>query len=163
MHKWTLNRINVELGCHTDLDFAAVSVTSEIDTSQPSNESRKWTNLSEGPEKTKTFFPLFSPLQILHLDLSSSIIPTSALESIICRCRLLECLSLEGLQLSDSIIRYCSTFPVLHQGVRCVNHSSSQESFVMWLIPPLMNLLYSFILHNKENQHILILWKLETA
>uniref|UniRef100_A0A3Q0R468 S-phase kinase-associated protein 2, E3 ubiquitin protein ligase n=1 Tax=Amphilophus citrinellus TaxID=61819 RepID=A0A3Q0R468_AMPCI len=43
----------------------------------------------------------------LHLtgtDLSSSIIPTLALEDIICRCTLLECLSLEGLQLSDTII-----------------------------------------------------------
>lgn len=40
------------------------------------------------------------------MDLSNSIVPTSALESIICRCRLLEYLSLEGLQLSDDIIRY---------------------------------------------------------
>lgn len=40
------------------------------------------------------------------MDLSSSIIPTLALEDIICRCRLLECLSLEGLQLSDTIIRW---------------------------------------------------------
>ncbi|XP_030290557.1 S-phase kinase-associated protein 2 isoform X1 [Sparus aurata] len=55
------------------------------------------------------------PLQILHLDLSSSIIPTSALESIICRCRLLECLSLEGLQLSDSIISALSRNPNLLQ------------------------------------------------
>uniref|UniRef100_A0A3Q3G9T6 S-phase kinase-associated protein 2, E3 ubiquitin protein ligase n=1 Tax=Labrus bergylta TaxID=56723 RepID=A0A3Q3G9T6_9LABR len=38
------------------------------------------------------------------LDLSSSIIPTSALESIISRCTQLEYLSLEGLQLSDAII-----------------------------------------------------------
>lgn len=45
------------------------------------------------------------PLQIVEMDLSSSIIPTSALESIICHCRLLEYLSLEGLQLSDIIIR----------------------------------------------------------
>ncbi|XP_051907829.1 S-phase kinase-associated protein 2 [Hippocampus zosterae] len=44
-------------------------------------------------------------LQIAEMDLSSSIITTPALESIICRCHLLRCLSLEGLQLSDSIIR----------------------------------------------------------
>ncbi|KAI3361674.1 hypothetical protein L3Q82_001942 [Scortum barcoo] len=44
-------------------------------------------------------------LHMVQLDLSSSIIPTSALESIICRCRLLEYLSLEGLQLSDTILR----------------------------------------------------------
>lgn len=50
-------------------------------------------------------FVLFSPLQIVQLDLSNSIIPTSALESIICRCRVLEYLSLEGLQLSDNIIK----------------------------------------------------------
>lgn len=43
-------------------------------------------------------------LQVVQLDLSSSIIPTLALEDIICCCRLLECLSLEGLQLSDTII-----------------------------------------------------------
>lgn len=48
---------------------------------------------------------LFSPLQIVHIDLSNSVIPTSALESIISRCRLFECLSLEGLQLSDNIIK----------------------------------------------------------
>uniref|UniRef100_A0A3B4H9U5 S-phase kinase associated protein 2 n=1 Tax=Pundamilia nyererei TaxID=303518 RepID=A0A3B4H9U5_9CICH len=49
-------------------------------------------------------FPLYSSLQVVQMDLSSSIIPTLALEDIICRCRLLECLSLEGLQLSDTII-----------------------------------------------------------
>ncbi|KAM9338348.1 S-phase kinase-associated protein 2 [Symphorus nematophorus] len=55
------------------------------------------------------------PLQIAELDLSSSIIPTSALESIICRCRLLEHLSLEGLQLSDAIISSLSKNPNLLQ------------------------------------------------
>uniref|UniRef100_A0A8D3AFM0 S-phase kinase-associated protein 2 n=1 Tax=Scophthalmus maximus TaxID=52904 RepID=A0A8D3AFM0_SCOMX len=44
------------------------------------------------------------PLQIVQLDLSSSIVSTSALESVVGRCRLLERLSLEGLQLSDNII-----------------------------------------------------------
>ncbi|XP_077354726.1 S-phase kinase-associated protein 2 [Festucalex cinctus] len=43
-------------------------------------------------------------LQVAEMDLSSSIISTSTLESIICNCNLLECLSLEGLQLSDNII-----------------------------------------------------------
>ncbi|CAJ1071055.1 S-phase kinase-associated protein 2 [Xyrichtys novacula] len=52
----------------------------------------------------KTHFTDSGPLQIVELDLSSSIIPTTALESIICRCSLLEYLSLEGLQLSDTII-----------------------------------------------------------
>ncbi|KAE8284757.1 S-phase kinase-associated protein 2 [Larimichthys crocea] len=55
------------------------------------------------------------PLQIVQMDLSSSIIPTSALESIICRCRLLEHLSLEGLQLSDVIINALSKNPNLLQ------------------------------------------------
>uniref|UniRef100_A0A1A7WY74 S-phase kinase-associated protein 2 n=2 Tax=Iconisemion striatum TaxID=60296 RepID=A0A1A7WY74_9TELE len=45
-----------------------------------------------------------SPLHIVELDLSSSIIPTSALQNIVGRCTLLHHLSLEGLQLSDSII-----------------------------------------------------------
>lgn len=43
-------------------------------------------------------------LQVVQMDLSNSVIPTLALEDLICRCRLLECLSLEGLQLSDTII-----------------------------------------------------------
>ncbi|XP_028274062.1 S-phase kinase-associated protein 2 [Parambassis ranga] len=43
-------------------------------------------------------------LQLVQLDLSSSIIPTSALETIICHCTQLEYLSLEGLQISDTII-----------------------------------------------------------
>nr|XP_046230678.1 S-phase kinase-associated protein 2 [Scatophagus argus] len=55
------------------------------------------------------------PLQIVEMDLSSSIIPTSALESIICRCRLLEYLSLEGLPLSDAIISSLSKNPNLLQ------------------------------------------------
>ncbi|XP_041816401.1 S-phase kinase-associated protein 2 isoform X2 [Chelmon rostratus] len=55
------------------------------------------------------------PLQMVQMDLSSSIIPTSALESIICRCRELEYLSLEGLQLSDMIISSLSKNPNLLQ------------------------------------------------
>ncbi|XP_042365174.1 S-phase kinase-associated protein 2 isoform X2 [Plectropomus leopardus] len=55
------------------------------------------------------------PLQITMMDLSSSIIPTSALESIISRCRLLEYLSLEGLQLSDAVISSLSQNPNLLQ------------------------------------------------
>lgn len=50
-------------------------------------------------------FLLCSPLQIVVMDLSSSIIPTASLESIMCHCRQLEYLSLEGLQLSDNIVR----------------------------------------------------------
>ncbi|TNN36328.1 S-phase kinase-associated protein 2 [Liparis tanakae] len=44
------------------------------------------------------------PLQLVVVDLSSAVIPTSSLESILCRCRQLEYLSLEGLQLSDSVL-----------------------------------------------------------
>ncbi|XP_070781276.1 S-phase kinase-associated protein 2 [Enoplosus armatus] len=55
------------------------------------------------------------PLQVVEMDLSSSVIPTSALESIICRCRLLEYLSLEGLRLSDTIISSLSKNPNLVQ------------------------------------------------
>ncbi|XP_053721055.1 S-phase kinase-associated protein 2 isoform X1 [Synchiropus splendidus] len=43
-------------------------------------------------------------LQLVQLDLSSSTISTVTLESILSRCRQLECLSLEGLKLSDPII-----------------------------------------------------------
>ncbi|KAM3600461.1 uncharacterized protein V6R79_023836 [Siganus canaliculatus] len=59
--------------------------------------------------------PDTSPLQLVQMDLSSSIIPTSALESIICRCRQLEHLSLEGLQLSDAIINSLANNPNLLQ------------------------------------------------
>uniref|UniRef100_A0A3P8SWN3 S-phase kinase-associated protein 2 n=1 Tax=Amphiprion percula TaxID=161767 RepID=A0A3P8SWN3_AMPPE len=55
------------------------------------------------------------PLQIVQMDLSSSIIPTTALESIICHCRLLEYLSLEGLHLSDNIICSLAKNPNLLQ------------------------------------------------
>ncbi|XP_018557436.1 S-phase kinase-associated protein 2 isoform X1 [Lates calcarifer] len=55
------------------------------------------------------------PLQMIQMDLSSSIIPTSALESIISQCRLLEYLSLEGLQLSDTIISSLAKNPNLLQ------------------------------------------------
>ncbi|XP_029283911.1 S-phase kinase-associated protein 2 isoform X2 [Cottoperca gobio] len=60
-------------------------------------------------------FTVTGPLQIVRMDLSSSIIPTSSLESIICHCRLLEYLSLEGLQLSDTIISSLSMNPNLLQ------------------------------------------------
>ncbi|XP_037609769.1 S-phase kinase-associated protein 2 isoform X2 [Sebastes umbrosus] len=56
-----------------------------------------------------------SPLQMVLMDLSSSIIPTSSLESIISHCSLLECLSLEGLQLSDTIISSVAKNPNLLQ------------------------------------------------
>uniref|UniRef100_A0A3Q1FF10 S-phase kinase-associated protein 2 n=1 Tax=Acanthochromis polyacanthus TaxID=80966 RepID=A0A3Q1FF10_9TELE len=60
-------------------------------------------------------FTATDPLQIVQMDLSSSIIPTTALESIICHCRLLEYLSLEGLQLSDNIICSLAKNPNLLQ------------------------------------------------
>ncbi|KAM6902348.1 S-phase kinase-associated protein 2 [Xenentodon cancila] len=60
-------------------------------------------------------FPGTDLLQIVELDLSSSIIPTSTLENIICCCRLLEYLSLEGLQLSDNIIDSLAKNPNLQQ------------------------------------------------
>ncbi|KAF3848571.1 hypothetical protein F7725_015068 [Dissostichus mawsoni] len=49
------------------------------------------------------------------MDLSSSIIPSSSLESILSHCRLLEFLSLEALQLSDNIISCLSMNPNLLQ------------------------------------------------
>ncbi|XP_033845684.1 S-phase kinase-associated protein 2 [Periophthalmus magnuspinnatus] len=44
------------------------------------------------------------PLQLIQMDLSSSIIPVAALEGIIASCTQLQDLSLEGLQLSDTVI-----------------------------------------------------------
>ncbi|KAM4720575.1 S-phase kinase-associated protein 2 [Anableps anableps] len=55
------------------------------------------------------------PLQLLELDLSSSIISTSALHSIICGCRQLRFLSLEALRLSDPIIGCLARNPDLLQ------------------------------------------------
>ncbi|XP_061656801.1 S-phase kinase-associated protein 2 [Syngnathoides biaculeatus] len=43
-------------------------------------------------------------LKIAEIDLSSSIVTTPTLERIFCQCNLLECASLEGLQLSDNIV-----------------------------------------------------------
>lgn len=54
-------------------------------------------------------------LQLMELDVSNSIVPTTALESIICRCRRLENLSLEGLQLSDTVISALAKNPNLLQ------------------------------------------------
>ncbi|KAM9841541.1 S-phase kinase-associated protein 2 [Aulostomus maculatus] len=56
-----------------------------------------------------------STLPMVQMDLSSSIVSTSALEVIVCRCRLLECLSLEGLQLSDTIVSALAQNPSLLQ------------------------------------------------
>nr|XP_033785109.1 S-phase kinase-associated protein 2 [Geotrypetes seraphini] len=52
--------------------------------------------------------PLFknsSSLRVLHIDLSNCTINVSALQSILCRCHRIQNLSLEGLVLSDDIIR----------------------------------------------------------
>ncbi|KAM8829103.1 S-phase kinase-associated protein 2 [Spinachia spinachia] len=59
--------------------------------------------------------PATGPLQVVVMDLSSSIIPTVSLESILCHCRQLEYLSLEGLQLSDAILSSLSKNPNLLQ------------------------------------------------
>ncbi|XP_068190777.1 S-phase kinase-associated protein 2 [Antennarius striatus] len=63
----------------------------------------------------RSHFTGSGPLLMVQMDLSSSSIPTSALESIVCRCRLLENLSLEGLQLSDAIMSSLSANPHLRQ------------------------------------------------
>uniref|UniRef100_A0A672IJ64 S-phase kinase-associated protein 2, E3 ubiquitin protein ligase n=1 Tax=Salarias fasciatus TaxID=181472 RepID=A0A672IJ64_SALFA len=55
------------------------------------------------------------PLPVTHMDLSSSIIPTPALEGVLRRCTLLQCVSLEGLQLSDSIMASLASNPGLLQ------------------------------------------------
>lgn len=52
--------------------------------------------------------PLFknsSPLRIQHMDLSNCTISAAALHSILCRCHKMQNLSLEGLVLSDEILR----------------------------------------------------------
>lgn len=49
-------------------------------------------------------FKSTGPLQVVQMDLSSSIIPVAALEDIISSCAQIQDISLEGLQLSDTII-----------------------------------------------------------
>lgn len=49
-------------------------------------------------------FKSTGPLQVVQMDLSSSIIPVAALEDIIASCAQLQDISLEGLQLSDTVI-----------------------------------------------------------
>ncbi|CAG5867164.1 unnamed protein product [Menidia menidia] len=53
------------------------------------------------------------PLKIVEMDLSNSTLPLSALEDIMDNCKLLQCLSLEGLQLSDNIMRCLAENPNL--------------------------------------------------
>ncbi|KAM3874188.1 S-phase kinase-associated protein 2 [Diretmus argenteus] len=55
------------------------------------------------------------PLRVVQMDLSSCTVATSALEDILSCCRLLECLSLEGLQLSDPIIHSLAQNPRMLQ------------------------------------------------
>ncbi|XP_057675369.1 S-phase kinase-associated protein 2 [Corythoichthys intestinalis] len=55
------------------------------------------------------------PLQMTEMDLSGSIISTRTLEGIIRHCNLLECLSLEGLQLSDNVVSGLAQNPLLRQ------------------------------------------------
>ncbi|XP_010893994.1 S-phase kinase-associated protein 2 [Esox lucius] len=48
------------------------------------------------------------PLRVQHMDLSSCIVATPVIEDILSRCRLLENISLEGLELSDRILQSLS-------------------------------------------------------
>ncbi|XP_071378977.1 S-phase kinase-associated protein 2-like [Centroberyx affinis] len=56
-----------------------------------------------------------SPARVVQMDLSSCTISTSALESVMSRCTLLECLGLEGMQLSDHIVHSLAKNPNLVQ------------------------------------------------
>ncbi|XP_029921098.1 S-phase kinase-associated protein 2 isoform X2 [Myripristis murdjan] len=56
-----------------------------------------------------------SAVRVVQMDLSSCTITPSTLENIVCRCRMLECLSLEGLQLSDHIIHSLAKNPNMLQ------------------------------------------------
>lgn len=53
-----------------------------------------------------SFLPsVFSPFRVQHMDLSNSVIDVSTLHGILSRCSKLQNLSLEGLQLSDPIVK----------------------------------------------------------
>lgn len=49
--------------------------------------------------------PGLSPFRVQHMDLSNSVIEVSALLGLLSQCFKLQNLSLEGLQLSDAVIR----------------------------------------------------------
>lgn len=52
-----------------------------------------------------SFSSVFSPFRVQHMDLSNSVIDVSTLHGILSLCSKLQNLSLEGLQLSDPIVK----------------------------------------------------------
>lgn len=48
---------------------------------------------------------VFSPFRVQHMDLSNSVIGVSTLQGILSQCSKLQNLSLEGLELSDPIVK----------------------------------------------------------
>lgn len=56
--------------------------------------------------RSLSFLPsVFSSFRVQHMDLSNSVIDVSTLHGILSRCSKLQNLSLEGLQLSDPIVK----------------------------------------------------------
>lgn len=64
-----------------------------------------WRYLGEPPSRSLSFPSVFSPFRVQHMDLSNSVIEVSTLHGILSQCSKLQNLSLEGLQLSDPIVK----------------------------------------------------------
>lgn len=65
-----------------------------------------WRYLCEPPSWSLSFpSSVFSPFRVQHMDLSNSVIEVSTLHGILSQCSKLQNLSLEGLQLSDPIVK----------------------------------------------------------
>lgn len=66
------------------------------------------------------FIPsVFSPFRVQHMDLSNSVIDVSTLHGLLSHCSKLQNLSLEGLQLSDPIVKWVAARSVSQRQLFC--------------------------------------------
>ncbi|NXK44782.1 SKP2 protein, partial [Chauna torquata] len=78
-------------------------------------------------------FKTMKPLRVQHMDLSNCTVSVADLQSILCRCERLENLSLEGLVLSDDIIRSIAKNPSLIRLNLCGCSGFSAEALELML------------------------------
>ncbi|NXI68349.1 SKP2 protein, partial [Anseranas semipalmata] len=78
-------------------------------------------------------FKTMKPLRIQHMDLSNCTVSVADLQSILCRCERLENLSLEGLVLSDDIVKSIAKNPSLIRLNLCGCSGFSAEALELML------------------------------
>ncbi|NP_001007983.1 S-phase kinase-associated protein 2 isoform 1 [Gallus gallus] len=78
-------------------------------------------------------FKTMKPLRVQHMDLSNCTVSVADLQSILCRCERLENLSLEGLVLSDDIIKSIAKNPSLIRLNLCGCSGFSAEALELML------------------------------